>query len=199
MTSQPQATITRPGTDTTPARKPGKARYLLAAVIAILGVVGGLAYGLNSYQDSQRQLDNLARVSIPGTLTVTISHPTGRVLYYEGSDSTNLADLAITVTDPTGSDVSTSRYEGDLVYETLDLTTGRAVPTFDAKAPGQYTIAVTGADTGQLTVGGNYAHQALPGVITGLGIAAVSIAAGFLTWLLTYINRHRTVSRNEPS
>ena len=199
MTSQPHATITRHGADTTPARKLGSAWYLVAALVAVVGLIGGLAYGFNSYQDSQRQLDNLARVSIPGTLTVSIPQPTGRVLYYEGSDSTSLADLAITVTDPTGTDVSVARYEGDLVYETLDLTTGRAVSTFDAQVPGRYTVAVAGAGTGQLTVGGNYAEQALPGVLTGLGIAGLSIAAGFLIWLLTFISRHRTVSRREPS
>jgi hypothetical protein len=199
MTGHAHSTITRPQTGAAPARKRGKAWYLVAAVIAILGVIGGIAYGVNSYRDSQHQLDNLARVSIPGTLTVTITHPTGRVLYYEGDGSTRLADLDITVTGPTGTAVSAPRYEGDLVYETLDLTRGRAVGTFQAPTPGQYTVTVAGVDSGQLTVGGNYAHQTLPGVLVGLGIAGLSMAAGLLVWLLTFINRHHTVSRREPS
>jgi hypothetical protein len=199
MTSPAHATITRPEPGATPARKRGKVWYLVAAVIALVGVIGGIAYGVNSYRDSQRQLDNLARVSVPGTLTLTITHPTGRVLYYEGSNSTRLADLDITVTGPRGTAMNVSPYKGDLVYETLDLTQGRAVATFQARTPGQYTVTVAGVDSGQLTVGDNYAHQTLPGVLVGLGIAGLSMAAGSLVWLLTFINRHHTLSRREPS
>lgn len=199
MTNQAQATMTEHRRDAAPRPKMGRVWYLVAALIALFGLVGGIALGLNNYQDSQRQLDNLARVSVPGTLTVRIQQPTERIIYYEGSDSTRLADLAITATDPNGTDVSVSRYEGDLVYETLDLTTGRAVSTFDAQVPGRYTVTVVGVDSGRLTVGGNYAHQTLPGVLTGLGIAGLSIAAGFLLWLVTFINRRPTVSRREPS
>jgi hypothetical protein len=199
MTNQAQATMTETRREGAPRPKMSRVWYLVAALIAILGLAGGIALGLNNYQDSQRQLDNLARVSIPGTLTVRIPQPTERIIYYEGSDSTRLADLAITVTDPNGTDVSVSRYEGDLVYETLDLTTGRAVSTFDAQVPGRYTVAVSGAETGQLTVGGNYAHQTLPGVLTGLGIAGLSLAAGFILWLVTFINRHQTNTRRTRS
>jgi hypothetical protein len=79
-----------------------------------------------------------------------------------------------------------------------------AAPNWKAR-PARWVVAGTGTapyglrtSPAQSTSSGNYAHQALPGVLTGLGVAGLSIVAGFLTWLLTFINRHRTVSRREP-
>jgi hypothetical protein len=159
----------------TPASRRGL--YWLAAIIAVLGVVGGGAFGLASYRDVQRHLDTLDRASIPGTLTVDVSTPAERVVYVEDAEDVTFDDLTITVTDPVGDPVAITPYEGELVYETLDLTTGRAVATFRADQAGLYVVQVSGQNAGVLTVGGSVAREVLPAVLAGLGIIVVSLAS----------------------
>ncbi|MEI8406505.1 MULTISPECIES: hypothetical protein [unclassified Kribbella] len=167
--------------------------YWLAGAIALAGLVLGVTLGFTSFRDAQRRLDSFDGTSIPGTMSLRIDQPTSRVVYYEGGDRTvRYDDLSITVTDPVGSPVDVTPYQGELVYEKVDLTEGRAVATFDAPSAGVYEIQVSGVSTGRLVVGDSYAHRALPGVLAGLAIAILSLVAGFILWLSAFT--HRAVS-----
>ena len=93
-------------TPTTPGRRAPRAstfRYWLAGVIAVVGLVSGVALGLSSYRDWQRHIDTFDRVTVPGAMTVQLDEADGRVLYYEGDDNIRFDDLTIIVTDPAGS------------------------------------------------------------------------------------------------
>jgi hypothetical protein len=179
------STLTHP----TGTAVPSTSRYWLAAVIAIVGLVAGVAFGVMSYRDSQDRIDDFDRVSIPGTMSVQLDEATGRVMYYEGTDTIRFNELSIAVTDPAGTPVDVSPYDGEMIYETGDLTQGRAVATFDVSEPGTYEIAVSGIDSGQLVVGESFSGRALPGVLAGLAIAGLSVTAGFVLWLLTFVMR----------
>jgi hypothetical protein len=168
-----------------PATASGRGLYWLAAIIAVLGVIGGTAFGLTSYRDAQRHLDTFDRVSIPGTLTVDISTPTDRVVYVEHADNVTFDDFTITITDPLGHPVAVDPYEGELVYETLDLTKGRAVATFHADETGPYLIQVSGPKTGELTVGDSFAREVLPAVLTSIGIVLASLICALTLGLIT--------------
>ena len=85
-----------------------------------------------------------------------------------------------------------------MIYEDLDGTHGRAVATFNANRAGTYVVEVSGVDTGQLTVGDSVAGRALPGALTGLGIAGLALIAGFVLWLTTFINRSNRRTAIEP-
>jgi len=188
-------------TPATPARSGPRAstlRYWLAGVIAVVGLVSGVALGVTSYRDSQRDIDAFDRVSVPGTMTVQLDEPEGRVVYYEGDDDVRLDDLTIAVADPAGAPVEVNPYEGEMIYEALDGTHGRAVATFNATRAGAYEVAVSGVDTGQLTVGDSVAGRALPRVLTGLGIAGLALIAGFVLWLTTFISRSNRRTVVEP-
>ena len=186
------STLTHP----TATAVPSTSRYWLAAAIAIVGLVAGVAVGVMSYRDSQARIDDFDRMSIPGTMTVQLDEATGRVMYYEGSDTIRFNELTIAVTDPAGTPVDVSPYEGEMIYDTGDLTQGRAVATFDASEPGTYEIAVSGVDSGQLVVGESFSSRALPGVLAGLAIAGLSVIAGFVLWLLTFIMRSQRTTNN---
>lgn len=149
-----------------------------------------------SYRDSQDRIDDFDRVSIPGTMTVQLDEATGRVMYYEGSDTIRFNELTIAVTDPAGSPVDVSPYEGEMIYESLNPAQGRAVATFDASEPGTYEIAVSGVDSGHLVVGESFSGRALPGVLAGLAIAGLSVIAGFVLWLRTLIRRSQRTTNN---
>jgi hypothetical protein len=184
-------TVDRPTPRLTPQRRVAHRGYWLAAIVAVLGVVGGVALGFANYRDSQRDLDRLDLTSVPGAMAVPVTAPADRVVYYEGSEEVTLDDLTITVTGPTGDDVAIRPYAGKLVYEKLDLTKGRAVATFHAEQAGNYLVQVTGADGGHLTVGDSFARHALPGVLTGLGLAGFSLIAAMTLWLITLIRTNR--------
>jgi hypothetical protein len=165
------------------------APYVIAAITAFIGLVVGVGLAIDGYRDAQRHLDSFARVAVPGEGTVQLDEPTGRVLYYEGDDSVRFGDLDIRVTGPAGRAVDVNRYEGEMIYETIDLTKGRAVATFDAAQAGTYRIRVAGADGGTLTVGDSFLRRSLFGVFGGLAISVAAVLVAFLVVLVTFVRR----------
>jgi hypothetical protein len=156
--------------------------------VATLGLVAGLALGITSYLGSQQEIDGFARMSVPGSVSVQVDELGPQVVYYEGDESV-IDNLVVAVTDPDGAAVAIAPYEAELIYETTDLTLGRAIASFDAEQIGAYDVEVSGIDTGQITVGDSVARLALPGVLAGLAIAGLSLVAGFALWLYSILRR----------
>jgi hypothetical protein len=185
-------TDTQPTIAASPPRthdRPSRSWFWPGIGVAVVGVAAGLMLGITSYQDSQQKIDSFARMSVPGTVTVQVDEPGQRVVYYEGDENVGIDDLVIGIIDPTGATVAIAKYEGELIYETTDLTLGRAVASFDAAQTGVYKIEVSGIDTGQVTVGESFSRLALPGVLAGLAIAILSLLAGFVLWLFSIVRR----------
>ena len=157
--------------------------------VAVVGLIVGLVIGITSYGDSQQLIDTFARTSVPGTVRVQVDEPGRQVVYYEGDLGIDLEDLVVDITGPAGATVANAPYGGELIYETTNLTLGRAIATFDATRIGAYEIDVSGIETGQVTVGESFARLALPGVLAGLAIAAVSLVAGLVVWLVSATRR----------
>ena len=157
--------------------------------VAVVGLVTGLFFGITSYQDSQREIDTFARVAVPGTMTVQVDEPGQQVVYYEGNTNVGIDGLVVSITDPAGTTVAVAPYEGELIYETKDLTLGRAIASFDTTQIGDYDVEVSGIDIGQVTVGESFSRLALPGVLAGLVIAGLSLVAGFVLWLYSILRR----------
>lgn len=182
---QPTATSVPSGTHNRPSRS-----WFWAGIgVAAAGLIAGLIIGIISYQDSQRQVDAFARSSVPGTVTVQVDEPGTQVVYYEGDLSIGFEDLVVGITDPAGATVAAAPYGSELIYETSNSTLGRAIATFAPAQIGAYQIEVSGIDAGQVAVGESFARLALPGILTGLAIAAVSLVAGLVLWLVTALRR----------
>ena len=118
-----------------------------------------------------------------------MDEPGQQVVYYEGDESVGIDDLVVGIIDPAGATVAVASYEGELIYETTDLTLGRAIASFDAAQTGAYAIEVIGVATGQITVGQSFSRLALPGILVGLAIAGLSLVAGFVLWLFGIVKR----------
>lgn len=175
-----------------PPEVPGRARksWLWPGIgVAVFGLAAGLALGITTYQDSQREITTFARTTLPGTAIVQVDEPGPQVVYYEGGRSVSVDSLMVAVTDPDGGSVVVAFYEGELIYETTDLVLGRAIASFDAERIGAYDVEVSGIDIGQITVGDSVARLALPGVLAGLAIAGLSLVAGFSLWLYSILKR----------
>ena len=123
----------------------------------------------------------------------TLTHPTATASPSTSRcpDTIRFNETSIAVTDPAGTPVDVGPYDGEMIYASVDSTQGRAVATFDASEPGSYEIAVSGIDSGQLVVGESFSGRALPGVLAGLAVAGLSVTAGFVVWLLTFIKRRQ--------
>ena len=186
-------TDTKPTIETSPLAetrdRSSRSWFWPAIGVAVIGLAVGLTLGITSFQDSQQQVDAFARSSVPGTVTAQVDEPGQQVVYYEGDMGIRFGDLVVDINDPTGTAVAVAPYGSELIYENSDFTLGRAIATFDAAQIGAYEIAVSGIDTGQVTVGESFARLALPGILAGLAIAAVSLAAGLVLWLVTALRR----------
>jgi hypothetical protein len=187
-------TDTQPTIATSPAPprthdRPSRSWLWPGVGVAVVGLTAGLVLGITSYQDSQQKIDTFARISVPGTVTMQVDEPGRQVVYYEGDQTVGLDDMLVSIVEPLGSTVAIAPYEGELIYETVDLTLGRAIASFDAAQIGAYEIEVTGIDTGQVTVGESYSRIALPGVLAGLAIAGLSLVAGLALWLFWILKR----------
>jgi hypothetical protein len=156
--------------------------------VAALGLVAGLALGINSYLGSQQEIDGFARASVPGGVSMQVDELGPQVVYFEGDESV-IDNLVVAVADSNGTAVAVEPYEAELIYETTDLTLGRAIASFDAEQTGAYDVEVRGTDSGQFTVGESVARLALPGVLAGLAIAGLSVVAGFSLWLYSILRR----------
>lgn len=179
-------------TQVRPPDLPGRSRrsWLWPGIgVAVFGLAAGLALGITTYQDSQREIATFARTLLPGTAIVQVDEPGAQVVYYEGGRSVSIDSLLVAVTDPDGGAVVVAPYVGELIYETTGLTQGRAIASFDAERIGGYDVEVSGIDIGQVTIGESVARLALPGVLAGLAIAGLSLVAGFSLWLYSILRR----------
>lgn len=186
-------TDTQPTITTSPPprtrRRPSRSWFWPGIGVAAIGLVAGLAIGITSFVNSQQQIDDFARSSVPGTVVVQVDEPGQQVVYYEGDLRVGLQDLVVDVTDAAGATVAIAPYGSELIYERTDFTPGRAIATFDAGQVGAYEVEVSGIDTGQVAVGESYARLALPGVLAGLAIAGLSLVAGLVLWLVSAVRR----------
>lgn len=189
MRTDTQSTIatSQPQSDT--RGRPSRSWFWPGVGIAVVGLTAGLWIGVTSYQNSQQEIDTFARTAVPGTVTVQVEEPIQQVVYYEGDETIGLESMVLTIADPAGETVAVAPYEAELVYETTDLTLGRAIAWFDATQTGAYQIEVAGVDTGQITVGESVSRLALPGVLAGLAIAGLSLIAGLGLWLFSILKR----------
>ena len=83
---------------------PGKIGYILAGIVAMLGIAGAIYFGINIF-DSNSEIEN-ATVIVPGSQTMTLNEAGEYTIYHvtrggEVNDSkklpSNLFDLTITV------------------------------------------------------------------------------------------------------
>ena len=168
-------------------------RLSLARWLALVGILGAILLGFFSYQNLQNRVDALARIAVPGHITVEVPEPTGLTIYYEdptarggfivqasGSNTLAFPPVALAVNGPSGESVATVPYEGDLRFN-HDGRVVTALATIDAPTAGTYTIAVSGnVPAGPLVSVGDV-------VDLGLIVEAASAIALFVGSLLVLL------------
>lgn len=163
-----------------PVERTARRGYVLAAVLAVVGVVGAGVWGGIVVLDRLDAPSTFVR-AVPGEEVELAAGE--HVLYVEGAAPESLGPVS--VKDPDGAPVDL-RPVGDIRYDVpADLVGGRddvlgtALGAFDADAPGAYTLAAEQAVAGgvRLAVGEDVARAGLRALLLPGAVAAVTLVA----------------------
>ena len=200
-TGAPMTTIVQPtATTPTPVRAgPGTLTtgYWLAGVIAVIGLVSGVALGSPATGTRQRDIDTFDRVTVPGAMTVQLDEADGRVVYFEGDDNVRFNDLTIVVTTRRhGRRRQPVRGRDDLRDPRRHAGTRRRhlqrQPGRDVRGRGQRRRHRATRRRRQRRAPGTArrSHRARG--------RRTALIAGFVLWLTTFINRQNPRTAVEP-
>lgn len=156
------------------ARKGPRSLCLAVSILATVALVALLATGaLNAFSG----VDQLARASVPGVLSVNAPRAAEMVVYREGGVPASLHELGLRVRGPDGVTVATKPYGLDLRYH-HDHQVGTAVASFTAPASGRYLISATAAEPGaHLAVGGDVGAAIMLADLATVGVGLAALTA----------------------
>jgi hypothetical protein len=171
-------------------RRPTKLGYAVGALIAVMGLFSGLAWGFSAYGSYLDDAAAFPRVSVPGTEVVRL--PAGdHVVYYEGLGPLP-SELEVTIVDAEGATVRTARGTGDLRYDAPDGTVGRAFSEFTLSSGGVYGVTVEALpEAAHVAIGEGLPGSTIVSVVGALAVILASGAVGLLLMVVTAIRRAR--------
>ena len=187
------------------ARRPSTAWFWFAGVIAVVGVVTGVAMGWHTYGVLQARLDELPRSEVPGQVLVDVTAPQGMTVFYEDPAApggfvvewrrfgTAGGPVDLHVADPSGEAVPVQAYVGELRFDVGDRV-AVASATFEATAPGTYTVTVDGTvPAGARVSVGQVVDDGLLARATGaVGVLVGSLAVAAAVVVVVGVMRART-------
>ena len=129
--------------------RPSSLGYWIGGGLIAAACIGAVIWAVLAFFGYTDQVNSFQRMTVPGTATVHITRPATRVLYYESTGpAPSLAQLGLHVPGPAGNAVTVTPYSGDLRYDVPPVNptrTGKAIASFDATVPGNYTISASTA------------------------------------------------------
>lgn len=153
--------------------------YLLAGLIALVGLLGAGAWASLALLAEVHRPAGFERIATPGEGQVQLDEKATRVVFAERAGS--LEPSQITVTGPDGVAIPLQPYRGDLRYDVpgSDSAVGTAVATFTAPTAGTYRVGSATFD-GTLAVGPDLAAGTVRALtwpsLAGLVALAVGVA-----------------------
>jgi hypothetical protein len=180
---------------TTP-RRASPVGYWIGGALMAAACVAAALWAVVAFFGYANQVNNMQRMTVPGTATIHLTQSETRVLYYEGSGpAPALGQLGIHVTGPAGNAVTVRSYPWDLRYDVpliKPTRAGRAIASFDATNPGDYRIsasnpAVTG---GTIALGGDLLRDAVPQIAGIVAVLLVGAGAGLALIVITAVRRN---------
>ncbi len=187
-------------------KRPSVLGYWIALAIVVAGLVGSgvlaLATGIGAYD----RLTDFPRAAVPGDATFEISETGDQLVYYLGGADTTWRELGLEVSGPDGRPVevvsympalhvaSIAAHDEELRWDSEDWDDHRVVvATFDAEAPGAYTVTTTGSaeDGAELAVGENLVRPVVILMIVAGGVALAGLAGGVTLFVVTGVRRSR--------
>jgi len=189
----PPAPLAAPGSP-----GPGRKWYALAAVLFLIGAVGG---GLLLYKGVSGFREGVVRVPVPEGSVVELHEAGTWSIFYEyrgeldGVFYSNPPqvpeELEVSVVDSTGAQVEVGAPIGSFNYATGGHS-GVSIGAIEVTVPGRHTIEVTypGPERFNLALGRSIGRKTLHVVLGAITIGAFGFIA-FVVWLIVFILRYR--------
>jgi hypothetical protein len=174
-----------------PPRIPSIVGYVAAVLLALLGIVAGIALivsGVRTYID---KVEGFERFPAPGSEEIALDDG-GYSIYFErpGLDTEDaLPSISVAVTAPDGAPVDLDRYDTDVSYS-VSGHDGRGVFTFRADEPGTYRVRADGSD-GEVAVGRGIGARFAGAVVAGVGTLLLAPVLAAVVALVTFLRRSR--------
>lgn len=176
------------------SERPGKRGYLIGGAVAVVGVTLGLALIATAVVGFFQRIDDLQRISVPGTGEVRFDEAGGYSAYAESTDGTQpplVSSLTIEPVDG-GEPLALSSYRATVTYE-LGSRSGKGLVTFDVPRAGSYLVTAQGGG-GVVAVGPGLGRGFVGRLLAGILLAAVAFFVGGAVILTTLVRRRRATS-----
>jgi hypothetical protein len=169
--------------------RPSSLGYWIGGGLIAAACIGAVIWAALAFFGYTDQVNSFQRMTVPGTATVHITQPATWVLYYESTGpAPSLAELGLHVPGPAG-------YAVTVTEVPRGFRTGKAIASFDATVPGNYTIsASTGTGTGTgtsgtIAIGSDLLWDAAPHIIGIIAVFLVGTGAGLTLIIITAVRR----------
>lgn len=173
-------------------RRPSIFGYVLGVLVFVAAVAGAIVWFALGIWSISAEVDDLARVSIPGRATVVLGAGKQSV-YYEGRG--RVPPLRISLRTADGEPVAIGPHGGSVSYD-VDGRKGRSIGGLRLEHGGRYRLAVHGPDRGaQLAVGDGVGGRIVGSIVGALVIflGGCLLAGGIVVWTAAR-RRRATVS-----
>jgi hypothetical protein len=170
--------------------------YVVAAVVLALAVSAAIGWYVLGMAEVERRVESLARASVPGTVTVSVTAPAEYVIYLEDEAAT--ADVQVRAFGPDGKPVDLDLYGRELTYELPDRT-GSALARFTARSSGRYEVQVRGdVAGGSVTVGRDLSTVLVGSYLGPLALVMVGVAGALVLATFTYVRQGTPAAGEHP-
>lgn len=186
---------TRTTTAPQPTSRPSAAWYWVAALLAVAGFLIAGAWVVSAVIGLTDHVDRFARTAVPGQASAPIDSPGTYYLYFEGRGTPQLADLGVTIDDPSGRQVDLRPVASGILYDSADRAVGRTVGKFTAATAGTYRMTATGRADATIALGDDLADEILPPIIGAGALVLLSAGGAAVLALATGVRRSRPDAR----
>lgn len=163
----------------------------VAGGLAVAGIVGAIALWVVGVMRMTDRVEDFTRIDVPGTGTVSIDDPGGYSIYHEyfgAGDDLFTSWPDVSVTDPSGDEVTLEAYDTDVSYD-FGGHEGEGIYTFDAEEPGSYEVTVQGDSTSVVAVGPGIGRGLVSTVVGGFVVGGIGVVGGGVLAIVTGVRR----------
>jgi hypothetical protein len=171
---------------------PSKWWFLVAGLVAVGGIAMAIVIfvvGMMSFLD---RVEGFERVAVPGTTEVELGTGGYSVYHeYDGASNTGTRFVgvpAVTITSPTGQDVTLRPYRGNVTYSGSGHE-GEGILTFDADQAGTYVVEVTGEPGSEVAIGRGIGRGLVGTIVGAFAAAGIGIVAGGVIAIVVGVRR----------
>ena len=185
-----------------PAKGPSNLGYWLGGALIVLGVVGGIIWGVTAFVGFQDAIDDFERVPVGNTEVIDLDEGEYVVYAERGGGlplSAFLGEVRMRPAGEEGADeIEFEPYVTEFTYD-FGARTGRAQFTFTIEDAGEYAVRVADAPGTTATTaafGPSVAGELVSAILGGFIIAGVGVVAGVALLIVTGMRRRKHRQRH---